>query len=882
VMQSLYFFNVRIFLYVVLCINGLVQAEIPFTWINGLYAVTKNNHQLSVINGLVWYRQNIVKNMYDIWVKRPETMKDNTIKLIEEIFYLQRDGVSFLPTKRADKIATYFTPHVVGSIIAVIQQYRKKDTYDKHEFVAHIQHVMSKALQENLQAQKEILNEKIIVFKEHIVLLEAVKQLTNFSKKIINLQQISKDVRIYVKKLFNVDIDTIAKKDLIPDKLSSLQAMQNAREKKYSGLNTMTGTHRKKVIDQMVYDLKALERVTQVDTYVNLAQLLVGSVEESTHGRANQHYIVYTTEQILLAFVWAKSDTRKDFKDFFDALGQKYVNQKALDNWVNNEPEYTRKDYNEFQNNFNKIDAKAIAQFVGTQYETAVFAVRAYYMWEQTLPFIFAGTTVEYKKDKNSYSFPDCGETSLRNFFDIVLKNLPEGKFDISYLLNAKSVNDAIPLKISVSDKLVAFYKKNFSFDNVTSLQLYNDWTYVVEGLTDVHYIEPKNESEHFYEIDSGVNNILQVLNVLLFANSEKFKQLSKQQKLDLICKQLSRDNFKISWRAVDDNGDPVDVNTHDFLTLKFEVETDGKQVFFEWKFEEKHFILSAQSTSYPIAHDKVDAIALQMNNIEQEDKISLYTLLGCYANRDNFELICEAAGKGLSSDQLIQLIYFFYDLKADWGIWGEQLRELNRARMILGIAKNASEDTALVNLFLSEWLLELPLRSSLDIQKAMAQELLTFNQVHTGSLSFITNLFLSATENIDIRMLSGIASFIQKLDVKDSKQKMLLNELVLRIVKGNMQNLFPVAIQKMNELDVQDCMRLIGNIAQIKPAIAEQFIYGLIPITSSVPLLNFFITNGKLNNRTEVVSRAEQRRNELLGGKSIVEESNPYEYDVD
>jgi len=871
-MQSLWSFNARFFLSFVLAFNGLVHAEIPFTWIKGLYAVTGTNYQLSAVNGLVWYRQNIVKNMYDIWIRQAEGKKNNTIKLIEEIFYLQRDGVSFLPTKRPDKLATYFTHGDIGQLIASMQIYRKNK--NKDEFV-----MLIGDMSRTPRAQKAVLNEKNTAFKEHPNLLKAIEEIDRFFQEKINVQQVSKDTKIYFKQKFGVEIDKISK-NLIPDRLLTLQGMRQQREKVYPELTTVQGTPRKKMIAQMAYDLKLLEIATKVESFDNLVQLLVGSLEESMEGNPNEYYIPYTTEQILLAFLWAKSDTREDFKAFFDALGQDYVNQKALDDWVNKKPEYTTADYVDFRQTFDKTTVKDVMEFIGKEYETAIFAVRAYYMWYQALPFVFAGTTVEYEKDGVIYSFADCGETSLRNFFDIILKNLIAGKFDMSYLLNAKSVDNTIPLKIS--DKLVGFYDKHFSFDNITSLKLYNDWTYVVEDLPDVNYLEPREQNQRFYEINSGVSNILQVLNNLLFGNNEAFKKLSKKDQLDLICKQLSRDNFTLSWYAVDDKDDSVDVNTHDFLTLKFEIEINKKKVFFEWKFEEKHFILSTQSASYPIATDKVQVIAQYMSNVKQADKISLYTLLGCYANRDNFELICEDVSKALTSDQLVQLIYLFYDVQADWAIWAEQLRDLNRARMILAIAKNAANDTILVNFFISELLRQFSIRSSFDVQMIMTKELLTFNQVHAGSLLFIVDRLPKIINEIDIRTFAGIASLIQKLDMKDKKQKSLLDILVMRIVKDNINTLFSVVIQKINGLDPQDCMNLIVAVTKLKPIIAEQFVLGLIPITSSLPLLEFFIINGKNNKRSEVVRLAQERKDILLERKPIGEKLTSYEYEID
>lgn len=979
-MQNFLIFNARMLVSFILLFNGFAHAEMPFTWIKHLYVVTGKNHQFSPVNGLVWYRQNMVKNMYDIWKKEPEDTKDNTIKLIEEMFYLQRDGVSFLPTKLPLKPAAYFIQSDIGRIIAAIQPYRAQDSYDKKahdELVKKIGTIIKKSIQvqqqaletqlQKMQRQKDypILSrsieeldklyngtmkigsisnevkaylkqkhkdfdiskakskskeldefltklkyekeeeeknpaltqflallqgkEEVKKLKDMNKQLEQVReQVENFSSKALEKAKITRSTKAYLEKEFpkKINFDLIQADDSeLAEILTTLKDREQkqdkiivAREILLNDLNEKNAPFRR-LFNEIEHKVQMAKKASDEKSLKDLAELIVGSVEESS-GK-NKRYILYTTEQILLAFLWAKSDTREDFEAFFNALGQPYVDQQALSAWVKSKDEYTREDYNQFQNKLDLANAEMVVQLIGTAYEAAVFAVRAYQMWYQILPFVFEGTTVDYKKDENIYTFADCGETSLRNFFDIILKNLSEGKFDISYLQKAKSVDDKIPLKISV--KLVGFYTKNFSFNDVTLQKIYNDWTHVVEDLSDVRYEEPKNDEKHFYEISAGLSNILQVFNCLLFDNSAVFKKLNKTEQLNLICKQLSRDEFTITWSATDLQEKPIDVEAYDYnLILYFKVMVQGQEIPFDWKFEKNHFVLSIQSTAYPIVKNKVDAIANYINICKPNDRISVYTLLGCYANRDNFESICSAAGKALSSDQLIQLIYCFYDVRADWGIVAQQLRDTNRASMILGIAKNASDDTALVNFFISKWLKEWIGRSSPAAQIAMVKELLTYNQVHAGSLSFILERFPEIIQTIDISKFPGIASFMQKLNVKDHKQKIILTNIIVQIIKKDIQKLFPIALSKANELDENDCINLIKAVSTLHPIGLERFIRGLIAITLSFKLLNFFIDSGKLNKNVELVSLAEKRKLELLGISSSVKEVEEYGDSVD
>ena len=46
---------------VLLC--NTIQAEIPFTWIKALHAVS-NREELSIVDGMVWWEQSIMENMY--------------------------------------------------------------------------------------------------------------------------------------------------------------------------------------------------------------------------------------------------------------------------------------------------------------------------------------------------------------------------------------------------------------------------------------------------------------------------------------------------------------------------------------------------------------------------------------------------------------------------------------------------------------------------------------------------------------------------------------------------------------------------------------------------------------------------------------------------
>lgn len=912
-MKNLWCFSMKMFLSLVLLTNGLIQAEIPFTWIKGLYAVTGENRHLSPINGLVWYRQNIVKNMYDIWRVQPADKKDNTIKLIEEIFYLQRDGVSFLPTKLPLKSAAYFTPSDIGKMIATIQQYRVQVTDDKGEFAGKIKAIIGESIQVEEKKLKMQL-EKMQRQKDYPILSQTIETLDKFFKNELKRGAIPKEVKNYLKQkhksfdLSKINPGTDALSDFLnklknekqeeeknqslQDYLSLLQEKKEVQKLKYShvkllksvqeleeitqakitkGTRTyldqafptkinfdevksddigfkefleklkitekdeskvLTGRQAllqeklapfDKLFNELEHKIQMTKKASDEKSLVGLASFVVGSVRESSGDEGR--YIIYTTEQILLAFLWAKSDAREDLKAFFDALGQKYTKTDELEAWTIKKFEYVRDDYKEFQKMFAQINAGNMSQFIEKHYEIAVFAVRAFQMWDQPLPFIFTGIMVDYKKDGNVYSFPDCGETSLRNFFNIILKNPDANKFDINYLLNPKLIHEDMPLKIS--DKLKEFYINNSSLDNVTLQQIYNDWTQVVEDLSGVSYVEPSNESNHYYEISAGLNNILQVLNHLLFGNNEKFKKLSKTEKLNFICAQLSRNTFELTWKATDLHGDSIDIETNDYdLILHFIVKTKSHEVSFDWKFEINHFVIpDPGAQGYPISTEKIDAIAKMMQPINPIDKVMAYNLLSSYASKDNFGVICQAAHEALPGDQLAQLIYL-YTIREVSEVGVTDIFSTSRGKVLEAMSNIAIKGNV-PNLLLEAILKRSFLTAKSDAKNQMIMYLFNLPQMPQWASYIKSDKEMKLLMKKNIRFLQDIIvknkvelfglikEKMMELSIENKGEYGIALGLVLLIGQYDRQALFDIAKQKAGILTVADRFALVDGILQ-------------------------------------------------------------------
>ena len=115
--------------------------------------------------------------------------------------------------------------------------------------------------------------------------------------------------------------------------------------------------------------------------------------------------------------------------------------------------------------------------------------------------------------------FPDCGETALRNFFNIIFYNDMTDTFDLRRLC-----------EVEVSENLKEYYTK---FNSITlqgnktpknifgkELNARDAWAYIVSNLEDVNYLQTcklDDDIEYQFEINSGLskNNIPNILEVI-------------------------------------------------------------------------------------------------------------------------------------------------------------------------------------------------------------------------------------------------------------------------------------------------------------------------------------------------------------------------------
>jgi len=588
--QKIFNLKISASFFCMLLIN-YTQTEVPFTWMQGIYAITHSAyHHLSPIVGMIWAEQQIADQMYH---------EGDT--LIKELFYLQKDMVSFRPTILKSKPASYWTPRDIGMIIAAITAYRESKEHNKEDLLhAALEHIM--------QPQRELMRIK----EDRITELIATKK------------EILQDITQQNKMLFTLIGQAQRKKCTtcaqLVQKIVEIELLEGDK-------NFLAGTREpiEQEIKKLIYDRKFINRTLETG-FTELIKYFLDSVKESAPDNTEQKYDPYTTEHILLTLLWKIANPQKgnvpkqDFVDYFNQLGA-MIHTDNLQTWIK-APPYNRQDYAQYtgtffllirhnsltnvgslskqlaQTGFNqqgthlsKINSDMREQYMAQQYEQAILATQGRSLWESAIPPIItdAGAMYSYLDGSLTEPSPGCVETSFRNFFDIILYNTEKKIFDIERLIAQSQTTKKIPLQLN--NNVIHFYQRNRCITNLQASELYNTWADGIKNLSGVVYMKPKEYAQkaRFYEVKSLFPNMLKICNHLLFGNNKAISQLNPEKQLDVICDALSRDDFMISWEIIDTHITKDMLSGIDYVTLKFFI---NNTYSFEWQLKNGHSVI--------------------------------------------------------------------------------------------------------------------------------------------------------------------------------------------------------------------------------------------------------------------------------------------------
>ncbi|MBX3487350.1 MAG: ankyrin repeat domain-containing protein [Candidatus Paracaedibacteraceae bacterium] len=309
----------------------------------------------------------------------------------------------------------------------------------------------------------------------------------------------------------------------------------------------------------------------------NLPKIYATMFTDAFEERA--YYPAHLIEYTLLAYAWKKTGNKgqiltlineslKDFKD------PKQVKKKVI---PFSEQLYWQWKQEAVKNN--KLIPWRFKEWVQDP-EKLIFMTVGYSLFEDRYPkMLDSGIAVFSLSSTRKIQFPDCGETSLRNFFNFMISNSVDKKFDREILLKA------FP---GIKGEIIEFYTNTQpNYTNVLGIEKdKNAWADSISGLDPqkVGYRQPGCNIK-----GDGIDNMLSVLQEILGDDELKkidlkSKEESRAKKLQYVIDKFNeaRPDINVSWSQ---SGRSTKLS--DFPSITFMV--NGIPVF-EWMFLPGHF----------------------------------------------------------------------------------------------------------------------------------------------------------------------------------------------------------------------------------------------------------------------------------------------------
>ena len=360
--------------------------------------------------------------------------------------------------------------------------------------------------------------------------------------------------------------------------------------------------------DRSLAALKGTKKWKAIEPW---AKILYRAVQESK--QTSSLYPPSTPERALVSYLLKKGSDKKVFLDFL----------KSTPSCLSDQGRKLVHNYSSFQREIEIGTPPMLSEFLSSHFtpdelihfkqmttEEKIAHVNSdperlgYYYYSSNLsdlPSLIGGQQAAHKSlginqrsDRKYNLYPDCGEASVRNFFNILFYNSETKQFQPEILTQMKERHGLNPYrdiskkgkpdKVGVEKGLLAFYTRNPDSTQLASDRVRDDWSRrVISQLPGVNYIKSGGQCE----MNAGIDNALQVLGHLL--GDESIKQSGTPEKrkeaLDRLCKISSREGFHLSWRP---EHNPTPENTDEKLIFSI----NGKPRF-QWEFMRGHFSLT-------------------------------------------------------------------------------------------------------------------------------------------------------------------------------------------------------------------------------------------------------------------------------------------------
>jgi len=554
----------KVLLFIVTTLFYNAHAEIPLTQLKGLdTCMTADCQQFAPAYGTLFWYSGLPKNL---WLFGDE--QSSMATLVRHLFYVQEDG-SFDKTHSPMFINFFFTPSDIGTIVSIIYKHQNDALALEQKLQEYIQTIVKtrapeikKAIVDSLTRTQERLSATIQESKVKIInqIPETVRQ-----QFVEFLRQGKTDKASFKEVMRALGLD----KKLQETIEQNLQVPLNTRAKNQKQLDDEA----KSTTALNEFLLKDAGLIP--DTKPNFVQAILGALDEEKKSLFPEG----TVTNFFLALLWKLGNSRNDVKQYLDSLARGLqIPANEVFAWRDG----ASYDLNYYKSLKEKTEQEIMTMDIGD----LIFARYGYDYYENILPPLVSMIDNAHYKDPLTnmiIKFPDCGETSLRNFFNFLIYCVAKQLFE-SELFEKLSEHP--------SPALIAFYKKYNTPELILSNQAHDDWPQVVSNLPNVQY---RNGTCNISS-DTGMQNMLAVINNLL-------PGISSWEILEERLNTLGIDISIIPEKPLAEQ--PI----HNTLTIV--LTKPGKiSVTFRWQFVPGHFSLEVPGT-LSIEHGQIYKNAL-------------------------------------------------------------------------------------------------------------------------------------------------------------------------------------------------------------------------------------------------------------------------------
>ncbi len=394
-----------------------------------------------------------------------------------------------------------------------------------------------------------------------------------------------------------------------------------------------------------------------------LAATLAGAIQESLGPESiaqQAKYPAHFPEQILLSFFWLKAtNDRSEFLTLFQQIPQIFKDEKlseisAPESWWR-KSQYTLQEHSDELKILGRVGSlinKGV--HLNSNPELSVFLAYSYAIWENLLPPIIDYERAQVESENQvPQDFADCGETSIRNFFNIVLKNPSAQKFDTSFIKIKAETK-----KLAINPGFLEFYETHSQLNDLSNQKIHNEWANVVSKLPKVLYKQP-TETSSYCNLTGGLPSMLSLFGELLFlpageTSDVSWESLKQEEKLNLIVEFFSRPGFQITWST--DNLSELRANDCQYPDIYFSI--NGKRSF-TWAFHRGHFYINPRLTPEEdwrrsVGLPLVNAISASLPLGERRSQLGFLTW---FLDRNNFKEAWARLGLDDSASQQFLLM---------------------------------------------------------------------------------------------------------------------------------------------------------------------------------------------------------------------------------